>query len=247
MLDSKKRFTKTVKYYDRYRPSYPQSLVNWILKTTNLKPGSTIVDIGCGTGISTRLFSNSSFKVIGIDPNPDMLRVARKQGGATYQVGEAANTGLPAHTADLITMAQALHWFDVKSTLKEFRKILKPNSWCCAFWNKRHPKTKFIQAYDSLINSFSQDYAKIAKPDVNAALIKTSPQVKTFKPAIFTNSQTFDLDSLIGRAYSTSYIAHGVKDHLAFKRQLTQLFNHFKRHGKVTFYYHTPAICWQII
>lgn len=100
MLDSKVRFSKTVKYYNRYRPSYPQTLVNWILRTTKLAPNSTVVDIGCGTGISTRLFANQGFQVIGIDPNQDMLKVARQKGDAVYQQGEATK---PAYPPTLLT------------------------------------------------------------------------------------------------------------------------------------------------
>ena len=245
MLDSKKRFSKTIKYYDLYRPSYPHTLINWIQRHTKLKSGSTIVDIGCGTGISTRLFTHQGFKVIGIDPNLAMLKVAHRQKGATYQAGEATHTGLATNSTDLITIAQALHWLDIHPTLQEFKRILKPNGHCCAFWNTRNPKTEFIRAYNMLILQHSQEYSKTPKPTENVQKIRLSPLVKSLIEKRFVNSQTFDLQGIIGRAYSTSYIAHGVKHHAKFKQELTNLFHKHKHNDQVTFHYHTFAVCWK--
>ncbi len=245
MLDSKKRFTKTIKYYDQYRPSYPQTLVNWIIKHTKLKPGSTVVDVGCGTGISTRLFTGRGFNVIGIDPNPDMLRAARKHHGASYKLGEATKTGIPKSSVDLIIMAQALHWFDIQPTLREFMRILKPNGYCCAFWNKRHNKSKFMQNYGLLVKTFSQDPTKTLTPDDNVQFIKSFSQTKSFSEKFFTNLQKCNQEALIGRAYSVSYIAHGVKNNQVFKQELSKLFTHHQRQGHITFYYHAQVVCWQ--
>ena len=70
-MRSTERFTGLATIYGQARPTYPQELVRWCLEQAPA-PG-LIVDLGCGTGISTRLFASTGHPVIGIDPNADML------------------------------------------------------------------------------------------------------------------------------------------------------------------------------
>lgn len=74
-MRSTERFTGLANIYGQARPTYPQDLVRWCLEQAPA-PG-LIVDLGCGTGISTRLFATISHPVIGIDPNADLLATAR--------------------------------------------------------------------------------------------------------------------------------------------------------------------------
>lgn len=244
MLDSKKRFSKTANVYDKYRPSYPPELIDWIIKTSKLKNG-TLVDIGCGTGISTRLFLHKGFEVIGIDPNEEMLAVAREKDGEFYRRGEAAKTGLPSRSVDILIAAQALHWFNLKPTFQEFQRILKPSGWCFAFWHIRKEDTGLLKSYDLLIRKYSKDYSKIPKPAEVIGKLKKSPNVESINEGVFSYSQEFNLQGLKGRASSTSYIAHGVKDKKKFMMELKELFNKYEKKGYVTFVYQTVAIGWQ--
>lgn len=243
MIDSKKRFSETAKVYDKYRPSYPKELVTWIINASKLKRGSSIADIGCGTGISTRLFLNRGFDVVGIDPNDDMLSVARKTDGDFYIKGEATKTGLQTHSIDLLVTAQAMHWFDLIPTLKEFKRVLKPGCWCFAFWNIRK-ETPILRDYNLLISRSSKEYSKTPKPDVVIKKLKTFKELKNIKEQEFSYSQKFNHKSLEGRAFSSSYIAHGVKDKELFKSELKRLFGKYQKNREVTFDYRTVAIAW---
>lgn len=78
------RFTGLATIYGQARPTYPPELVRWCLEQAPT-PG-VIVDLGCGTGISTRLFATTGHPVIGIDPNGDMLATARAEGAQDYRV-----------------------------------------------------------------------------------------------------------------------------------------------------------------
>lgn len=244
MLDSKKRFSKTANVYDKYRPSYPPELIDWIIKTAQCNSG-TLADIGCGTGISTRLFLHRGFEVIGIDPNEEMLAVAREKDGEIYRRGEATKTGLPPKSVDIITVAQALHWFDLKPTFQEFIHILKPGGWCFAFWHIRKKDSGLLKDYDLLIRKYSKDYSKIPQPAEIIKKVKKSPNIKSIDERVFSYSQEFNLQGLEGRASSTSYIAHGVKDKKKFMVKLKQVFNKHEKKGYVTFVYRTVAIGWQ--
>jgi len=102
------------------------------------------VDLGCGTGISTRLFATTGHPVIGIDPNADMLATARAEGAQEYRIGTSEHTGLPDACADLIIAAQAFHWFHLDRTFAELERIGTARSACVAFWNVRLEDTPFI-------------------------------------------------------------------------------------------------------
>lgn len=245
ITDSKTRFSETVRDYDQYRPSYPPQLIDWIINTTKVKPPAMVVDLGCGTGIATRLFATRGFTTIGIDPNEDMLADAIKRGGAaSYQKGDAQDSGLQNESVDLVISAQAFHWFDIRQTMTELRRIVRPNGFCCAFWNVREG-TPFVKDYEHLLKQYSNDYQKTPKASETINIIKNFPIIKSAKEAQFPNSQEFDLAGLIGRAYSTSYVAHGVKDHDNFKQALADLFGKYQSQGKVTVVYKTLAICWK--
>lgn len=246
MKSSKTRFSATVKNYDQYRPSYPTKLIDWVITSTKIKPSDTVVDIGCGTGISTRLFAEKGFSVIGIDPNNDMLKDARKRGSSViYQKGGAEKSNLPANSASLIISAQAFHWFRIDDTMKEFKRILKPGGFCCVFWNVRK-QNSLTKKYETIVKKYSGDYEKTTKAAQTIKAIKKNPRVKSVKKNRFNNKQSLNAKGLIGRAYSTSYIAHGVKDHKEFKKELMQLFESCQYHRKVTFLYDVLAISWQL-
>jgi|GEM_PF-3980166 SAM-dependent methyltransferase len=108
-MRSTERFTGLANLYGQARPTYPPELVRWCLEQVPA-PG-LIVDLGCGTGISTRLFASAGHPVIGIDPNADMLATARAEGVQDYRVGTSEQSGLPdacaASTCGFITAAGA--------------------------------------------------------------------------------------------------------------------------------------------
>lgn len=245
MKNSKTRFSETSGNYDLYRPSYPRKLVDWIIKTSKIKSSGIIVDIGCGTGISTRLFDKRGFTVIGLDPNKEMLSYAISHGGnVLYGLGTAEKTGLKKQSVDLITVAQAFHWFNVKNVMKEFKKVLKPQGSVCAFWNIR-VMSPFMEDYQKIVDKFCVDYPRTKKASETIPEIKSFSGIKYFKEASFPYFQKFNLEELIGRAYSTSYVVHGVKDHDEFKKSLKKIFDKHQKKGKVEFIYKTVAALWK--
>jgi len=244
MIDAKERFSGIANTYDIYRPSYPDNLIKWILKTARVHQGDLVADIGCGTGIASRLIAKKGLQVTGIEPNREMLSIAiEKNGGLQYRQGSAERTGFSDHSIDVVISAEAFHWFDLGKTMPELQRILKPRGFCCAFWNVRE-KTPLLKEYDELLKSYSTEYPTMRRCKDTIADIKVFPSIKKLVEKQFTYSQTMTLDDLIGRAYTVSYIVYGVKDHDAFKRKLEMLFKKFSSNGKITFDYKTTAILW---
>src|SRR5262249_13452482 len=74
--DPTARFTGLADLYARHRPDYPDDALDYVVSRCGLRGGSLLVDVGCGTGISSRQFALRGVPVLGVDPNADMLRRA---------------------------------------------------------------------------------------------------------------------------------------------------------------------------
>ncbi len=244
MKDSRERFTETADLYDRHRPSYPDALVDWVC--AGLPAGGSAADIGCGTGISARLFAARGFVVTGVDPNEAMLEKARARGGADFRRGESHATGLPEKSQDLVFAAQAFHWFDIPSTLAEWRRILIPGGVAAAFWNDRTDETPFLKDYEALLQSSSAEYRELTRRRSTLSELEAAPGVAEWTTAEFPSVQALDREGLFGRVHSSSYVAHGVVDKPAFDAALGALFDRFAVSGRVEFRYRAVAARWRL-
>jgi SAM-dependent methyltransferase len=245
MIDPRERFSAVADLYHRYRPTYPAALLEWIDETTGLCPPARIADVGCGTGISSRLLAERGFDVMGVDPNEAMLAHARLAGHAQYRQGTATETGLPDGSVDLVTVAQAFHWFDVPAALAEFTRILARPAWCAVFWNLRR-SSPFMDDYDALLRAQSSEYEVLLKPEATIQSIVKAKGVADVRQGEFPNRQRLDRDGLFGRAYSSSYVIHGVADPEGFNRALDEVFDRHQSGGTVEFLYRTVAVCFRL-
>lgn len=245
MPDPRHLYAASAEHYHRHRPSYPAALIDWICSVTGHAPPARVADVGCGTGIASRLFAQRGFKVVGVDPSGEMLAFARSAGLAQYVCGQAEATGLAARSIDLVVAAQSLHWFDLAATLREFRRILRPQGDCAAFWNLR-ASTRFVDEYHALLRAYSSEYDIMIQQEGAVAALRKSRGVVDQHQAEFENSQMLDREGLLGRAYSSSCVKRGVKDPAAFEAALSGLFDRYQRQGRVEFRYRTVAVCWRL-
>lgn len=243
--DPRRRFSATADRYRRWRPSYPPELIDWLASTAGLRPGAVVADVGCGTGISTRLFAAKGFAAIGLDPNPDMLAQAEPAPGARFQRGECTATGLADAVVDLAAAGQAFHWFPVPETLREFTRILKPGGWCAAFWNIR-TGTGMMREYEELLQRFNPDYSALPKPGETISALRAAKGVVDAVESEFPHSQTLELEGFMGRVNSSSYVALGILDGGSFERELLRLFAAHQKNGAIQFQYSARALCWRL-
>ncbi|MCB9687921.1 MAG: methyltransferase domain-containing protein [Alphaproteobacteria bacterium] len=235
-MKSTERFSATVADYVRFRPSYPEALLDWLV---DVAPGRRVVDLGCGTGIFARQLIGVGFDVTGVEPNRAMREAAT---GVVCVDGTAEATGLPDASADLVTGAQAFHWFDLDRALPEIARVLVPGGLAVALWNDR-VGTGFAAAYDDVLTEHSEAYRVVPRPgptiEALAARIPRGAEVS------FDHVQVLDLAGVIGRAWSSSYVVHGVEDREAFDADLERAFHEHAVGRRVELAYRTRAFHWR--
>lgn len=132
-MDPTQRFSSHVENYLKYRPRYPQAVIETLKQECQLTPAARVADIGSGTGILTELFLQNGNPVLAVEPNREMRAAGERllQPYPNFHSidGKAEATTLADHRVDFVTAGQAFHWFDRAPTRAEFQRILKPDGW----------------------------------------------------------------------------------------------------------------------
>lgn len=243
------RFSNRVEDYAKYRPRYPEALADF-LADYGLQPGSVVLDAGSGTGLFSELLLSRGTTVYGVEPNEGMRQEAVNRLNANEQFvslsGSAEATGLPGESVDLITAAQAFHWFDVKATKQEWKRILKPGGWVALVWNERDDSNPLTAGYGELSRAFvdkDQAVRRLANPESQIDDFFSPNPVQRHT---FPNRQTLDRAGLIGRALSSSYWPKEGPAHEASIRRLNELFEEYQTDGTVEFPYITELFLGQL-
>ena len=151
--------------YDKYRPKMPSVVIDILTQLAQKSLPHLVVDIGCGTGLSTRVWGNRAEHVIGIEPSHDMRLKAEDQSqklsNISYRNGTATDTQLQNGSADIVTICQALHWVEPNSTFKEVHRILRPGGIFAAI-DYDLPSTTTLQI-DKIEKEFLERTKKLMK------------------------------------------------------------------------------------
>ncbi len=238
--DGTQRFSSRVGNYVRYRPGYPPEIVGLLKSECGLIRDSIVADVAFGTGIFTRLLLEDGNRVIGVEPNPDM-RGAGQEFLASYPrftsvSGTAEDTTLPDQSVDIITVAQAAHWFDPEKARREFLRILKPGGWTILLWNdRRTDSTEFQRQYEQLLKKYGTDYEEVRQRGMVLA-IEAFFVGSSFQTREFEYSQTFDYAGLEGRLLSSSYAPQqGEAQHEPMIAELRRIFDANQMNGRISF------------
>jgi len=141
------KFTGKATAYDKARPGYAPAALDFILGLVN-HPNAVIADIGAGTGKFSAMLCARGCDVIAVEPNADMRSKLPKLDNLRVMDGTAEATTLPDHSMDVVTCAQAFHWFDGEKFKAECARILKPGGRIFVVYNNPGPNYK---RHDELI------------------------------------------------------------------------------------------------
>lgn len=249
--DATQRFSSRVDNYVRYRPTYPNEILDLLKTECGLTANSVVGDIASGTGIFTRLLLENGNRVFGVEPNAEMRRAGEEflsdYAGFTSVAGTAEATTLRDASVDFVTAAQAAHWFDRAKARREFRRILKPGGWTVLIWNERQTSsTAFLRDYEELLLKFGTDYKEVRHErttDEIADFFAPSP----FHWRTFEMNQECDYSALEGRLLSSSYTP--APDHANYQpmlRELRRIFEQHQQGGHIVLKYETRVFFGQL-
>jgi SAM-dependent methyltransferase len=209
-LDPTGRFSDRADAYRRARPGYPGALLDHLAERLGGLEGLRVADLGSGTGILTADLLSRGCRVWAVEPNEAMRAVAEEslgdQPGFVSVDGSAEATSLEPASIDLVTAAQAFHWFDLAATRPELQRILAPSGRIAVVWNDRSSSGSFHQAYEQFLLEWASDYQAVRRTYGVADRLAGFFGSGTLERATFPNHQDLDLDGLRARLLSSSYL-----------------------------------------
>jgi SAM-dependent methyltransferase len=251
-LHSTARFSDRVDDYVRYRPDYPPALLEWLQREQGIDADWRVADVGAGTGISSKMFLDAGYRVTAVEPNAPM-RAAAERWLQAYEKfdavdGNADATGLSDASVDLVTVAQAFHWFDEEATRREFARILRPRGLVAIWWNSRRlTGTRFLEGYEALLQTFGTDYTSVAERYADDARMRDWFGTGFRGSARFEHAKRLDFEALRGRLMSSSYAPQASHPrHEPMLRALRELFDTCAVDGTVSFDYDTRIFAGQL-
>jgi SAM-dependent methyltransferase len=152
MSEFKDHFSGHAEAYREARPTYPDELFVWLAKHA---PDRALAwDAGCGNGQATVALAQHFAHVVGTDPSANQIAGAESRSNIDYRVEPGESSSLADASASLVTVAQALHWFDFDPFYAEVHRVLKPGG-VFAAWN--YAACHVASAIDTVIEHLYTD------------------------------------------------------------------------------------------
>lgn len=238
------RFSDRAETYAQFRPSYPPEIIDAALPGLGPAGRLVVVDVGAGTGISSRLLADRGCRVIAVEPNDEMRRAGQSvpHPRIEWRAGTGEATGLPDACADLIACFQAFHWMEHERALVEFRRVLRPAGRLALVWNVQDETDPCTAEYRRIILARSREPPTSPSftddRHVPASLRNRWPNYRTRE---VSNEQSLDLPGLIGRAASASYCPNAGPARADLEADLRLMFQRFARDERIVLKYRCVA------
>jgi len=125
-----KVFDQIANDYDRYRPGYPNELIDYACQIAELKSGDNVLELGCGSGQLTRALVSRGFRVAALEPGKQLIALAeqnlKRQGAADFINAKFEDAVLPKGHYKAIFSASAFHWIDPDISWQKTAELLVP-------------------------------------------------------------------------------------------------------------------------
>lgn len=267
MTETPYRFSQRVDNYIKYRPRYPQAVLDLLQIECQLSNADVIADIGSGTGILSDLFLRNGNPVFGVEPDPDM------RAGAEYYLQDYSNftsiaataeaTTLADHSVDFVTVGQAFHWFNLEQARREFERILVPQGWVVLVWNvQRATGTPFLEALQQFWETkhfWKRSWQQSSQQRERAQAYRLNAELAqqelldpffgpgAFKQKVFENPLICDFESLKGRVLSNGpALEPGDPLYPTMLAALEEIFRTYQSNGTVTIEHDTHVVYGQL-
>ena len=236
-MDNTNLFTTRGESYESARPGYPEELIDYLYDNLKFSEAGSIADIGSGTGKFSQLLLERGSRVYCVEPNEEMRRIAeqklRDYPGFISVNGTASCSGIE-EKVDVITAAQAFHWFDRGEFLDECRRILRPGGIVCLIWNLRVPDAEITKACREVFRRYCPRFV-----DFNIGMKADAPEIYEFfggkcEKAAFDYPIRYDEEQFVTRYLSSSYsLREGEDGYEDSIRSVRDIFHRFSKDGQV--------------
>lgn len=192
--------------YLKFRPDYPKELYDYLISL--VKANDLAWDCGTGNGQTAAYLANYFKKVIATDINQAQLDVAIKKDNISYFCWPAEKTHIAVDTVDLITISQALHWFNFDAFYDEVKKVSKPEgiiaAWCYSL-GKINPELDHIvkKLYEDILGD---NYWPKERKYIDEAYETIPFPFKKFQTPYFCIEKKIHLPQLIGYLHTWSAV-----------------------------------------
>ncbi len=203
-LDAVRGFADGARYQSA-RPGYPVASVAHMVQALKITEARTVVDVAAGTGLFTREIAPFCPRLIAVEPSEGMrIEFARQDLGVPVIDGVAESLPFDAHSIDVVTVAQAFHWFDAPAALAEFTRVLVPGGGLGLVWNERDESVAWVDRLSHVMQWYDKR-PYVAGMDFLPTLEEGG--LVRIEMRSFRHSQLLDKETLERRVLSTSYIA----------------------------------------
>jgi len=242
-LNSIGRFTVRADDYSKYRPGYPEGIIRILEHEVGFNSNKTVVDVGSGTGLLTKLFLENGNRVLGVEPNSRM-RYHAERNLSRYRrfvsvKGTAEHTSLRARSVDLAVMGQALHWFDPDMTAAELVRISRPEASLCIVYNESRKGSKVMREFQDVIDR--NEGRRKKESNVGVRYSRRFFEGRRLSKFILSNEQSLNFEGLMGRLLSGSHMPTRDEPRRLGKleRDARQLFESSQEDGVIRLLYDT--------
>lgn len=199
--------------YDAHRPAPPLALIDLLCLKAQAERPRLVVDLGSGTGLSTRAWANRADEVVGVEPSEPMrLRAeeATEAPNVRFVQAYADQTGLPDATADIVTCSQSFHWMEPGPTLAEVARILRPGGVFAAYDYDWPPvahwevEAAFEELLSRIFESRKDRLGYVSLPDKEGHLerMRASGLFRFTREALVHSRERGTAERIVGMAFS---------------------------------------------
>jgi SAM-dependent methyltransferase len=203
-------FSAKVADYCASRPDYPVQLLDTLASTCDLRAGSTVADVGAGTGLLTRDLLARGYRVVAVEPNPQMRSACDhflgEQAGYRSVEGSAEAMPLEAGSIDLITAAQAFHWFEIEQARTECLRVLRERGLVALIWNDRLGGDPLHVALDDVFAEFGGEKRAALLAHEDRSNVPRFFRDGRFVEFAWPHEHFLEIEGLLSLVFSRSYM-----------------------------------------